>query len=161
MENGKAGLLCEKDGGSTRLKGELEARRLERSPTRLCFGEPRLRLTGVQLLVFGDESALRTEGIDGVVVIADWLGLDGDVKSENEGENEGFENPSLVLDFLVGELKMEGSTFSESSSSNTDGARRLPVAGFVGPRVCFSGEENEGVMASKFPFSNWYETALS
>lgn len=81
MENGRLGLLWEKEGGSTRRKGELEARRLERSPIRLCFGDPRLRPMGVELLVlgFGDERALRTEGIVGVAVI-DGLGLDGDVK---------------------------------------------------------------------------------
>ena len=29
MEKGSLGLLCEKEGGSTRRNGELEARRLE------------------------------------------------------------------------------------------------------------------------------------
>jgi hypothetical protein len=71
MEKGRPGLLLEvKDGGSTRLKGELEARRLERRPMRLCLGEPRLRLMGVELVVlgFGEERALRTEGMAGGVL---------------------------------------------------------------------------------------------
>lgn len=152
MENGSAGLLWEKAGGSTRLKGELDVRRLERRPMRLCFGDPRLRLMGVELLVFGDERAFRTEGIAGEEETEDGLGLDGEVMSENL---EGLDNPSTVLDFLVGELKMEGSTFSESSSSNTDGARRLPVVGCV----CLSGDEKFGVMAVDFSFNDWLRDA--
>jgi hypothetical protein len=123
MENGKPGLLWENDGGSTRLNGEPVARRLERRPIRLCLGEPRLRLIGVELVVLGrgEESAFRTEGIEGDAV-TDGADLDGDVKRENW---TGFEYASPVLDFLVGELKTEGFTFSESSSSNSKAARRL------------------------------------
>lgn len=123
MEKGNAGLLCANTGGSTRLYGEPVVRRLESRPMRLCLGDPRLRFIGVELLVFGrgDERAFRTEGIEGEVVI-DGTGLDGEVKMENW---TGFEYASPVLDFLVGELKIDGSTFSASSSSNTDGARRL------------------------------------
>lgn len=82
MEKGNAGLLWGNEGGSTRLNGELEARRLERRPIRLCLGDPRLWLIGVELVVFGEESALRTEGSeDGAVLAA--IGLDGEVKSVN------------------------------------------------------------------------------
>lgn len=151
MEKGSAGLLCEKDGGSTRRNGELEARRLVRAPMRLCLGEPRLRPIGVDVLVFGDDRALRTDGTDGEAVSGEVF-FEGEVTRLNF---EGFENPSLVLDFLVGELKIEGSTFSESSSSKTEeGARRLPVDG-VG--VGFRGDVKLelGVMASKFEFSHY------
>jgi len=78
---------------------------------------------GVELTVFGDERALRTGGMEGETVRGALI-LDGEVMSE---KLEGLENPSVVLDFLVGELKIEGSTFSESSSSKMAGARRLPV----------------------------------
>lgn len=140
IEKGSAGLDCENDGGSTRRKGELEARRFERRPTRLFFGEPRLWLMGVEVLVLGDEIALRTEGAAGEAVTGRLSFEDGDVIKE---KLTGLENPSIVLDFLVGELKMEGSTFSESSSSNTAAARRLPVEGWVGLRE----DEKEGVRA--------------
>jgi hypothetical protein len=108
---------------------------------RLFFGDPRLWLIGVEVLVFGDDRALRTEGIDGEAVNGIGLGLDGDVMSKNE---EGFENPSIFLDFFDGELKIEGSMFSESISSNADGARRLPVVDCV----CFSDGEKFGMMAT-------------
>lgn len=147
IENGKAGLLWGNEGGSTRLNGELEARRLERRPIRLCLGEPRLWLIGVEVLVFGEERALRTEGIEGEAVLAG-IGLDGEVNREN---CDGFDSPSNVLDFFVGELKIDGSAFSESSSSKTDGARRLPVTGWV----CLRGEEKVGAMANKLAFSDW------
>jgi len=83
MEKGKPGLLWENDGGSTRLNGELEARRLERRPMRLCFGDPRLRAMGVELVVLGlGERALRTEGIDDCGVETEGLALNGHVTSE-------------------------------------------------------------------------------
>lgn len=71
MEKGRLApgvLLGVNEGGSTRLKGELEARRLDRSPTRLCLGEPRVREIGVEFVVLGlgEERALRTEGTEGV-----------------------------------------------------------------------------------------------
>jgi hypothetical protein len=114
MENGKLGLLCAKEGGSTRRNGELDARRLEMAWRRLFLGEPRLLVMGVDFAVLGDERALRTDGTEGVAV----SGLTGDVKIENWA---GLTNPAsqllLVLDFLVGLLKIEGSMFSESASS--------------------------------------------
>ena len=114
MEKGRAGLLWVKDGGSTRRKGELEARRLEMAFMRLCFGEPRLVVMGVDLAVLGDERALRIDGMGGEVPRL-VLGCTGEVKRENLA---GLTRPaSLVLDLLVGELKTEGSMFSESPSS--------------------------------------------
>jgi hypothetical protein len=146
MENGSAGLLLRvKEGGSTRRKGELDVRRLDRRPTRLCLGEPRLRLMGVEV-VFGEDNALRTEGIGTSVeeirpeemlemlVLAGWdTGL-----SMNW---EGFDSPSLVLERLVGELKTEGSIFSElkPSSKDEDGHRRFPVLDWVS----LPGEEKD------------------
>lgn len=122
MENGRAGLLLRVNaGGSTRRKGELEVRRFERRPTRLCLGEPRLRLIGVELVVLGEDKALRTEGIDdGVVTVRSEENIEGldlveaDVVQRNA---EGFARPSAVFERLVGELKMAGSMFSESYSS--------------------------------------------
>jgi hypothetical protein len=117
MLNGKLGLLCVNEGGSTRWNGELEARRLDMAWRRLFFGEPRLLVMGVDFAVLGDESALRMDGMVGVAVRLT-LGLTGDVKSENCA---CLKNPAsqllLVLDFLVGLLKIEGSMFSESASS--------------------------------------------
>lgn len=156
MEKGREGLLCaEKEGGSTRRKGELEARRLERTPMRLCFGDPRLWAIGVEAVVFGDERALRTDGMDGEAVRGSLADLSGDGMSENF---DGLENPSVVFDFLVGELKMEGSTFSASlSSSKMAGPRlRFPVDA-VG--LGLSGDANleleSGVRAGEGTFSNW------
>jgi hypothetical protein len=107
---------------------------------------------GVELLVFGEERALRTEGMEGDAVMGALLDLEGEVNRVNW---EGFEkvNPSApaVLDFLEGELKMEGSTFSESSSSNTEGARRLPVDGFR--LACLSGDVKSGEIAVGVAFS--------
>ena len=65
IENDAAELDDGNEGGSTRRNGELEARRLESRPIRLCLGEPRLWLIGVEVLVFGEESALRIEGMAG------------------------------------------------------------------------------------------------
>ena len=117
MLKGRLGLDCVNDGGSTRRKGELEARRLEMAWRRLFLGEPRLFVIGVDFAVLGDESALRIVGMRGVAVRLA-LGLTGDVKSENWAD---LTNPAsqllLVLDFLVGLLKIEGSMFSESASS--------------------------------------------
>jgi hypothetical protein len=110
----------EKDGGSMRRNGEEDARRLERSPTRLCLGEPRDEAIGVELVVDGEDRALRTEGTEGVRILrvdgsearpvrADWVVL--------RMNCEGLARPLVVLDRLVGELKMDGSMFSESCSS--------------------------------------------
>jgi hypothetical protein len=151
MENGSPGLLWENNGGSTRLNGEPVLRRLERRPIRLCLGEPRLRLIGVELVVLGrcDESAFRTEGIEGEV-FTDGTDLDeGDVKMENW---TGFEYASPVFDFLVGELKMDGSMFSASSSSNSNAARRLLPEDWAG-LPC--GDEKVDEIAIGIEFSDW------
>lgn len=127
MEKGRAGLLlfCA-NGGSTRRKGELEARRLEMAWTRLFLGEPRLVLMGVDFAVLGEERALRTEGRVGVVVRLA-VGFRGAVKREKAA---GLTKPASlkVLDLLVGVQKRDGSIFSEESSSKISGARwRFPV----------------------------------
>jgi hypothetical protein len=117
MENGRLGLLCVNEGGSTRRNGELDARRFEIAWRRLFLGEPRLLVIGVDFAVLGDESALRMDGTEGVAV-RPTLGLTGDVKSE---KCTGLTDPASqlldVLDFLFGLLKIEGSMFSESASS--------------------------------------------
>lgn len=107
------------------------------------LGEPRLLLMGVDVVVVGEESALRTEGTDGEAVRAGLACFDGEATRENL---EGLENSELVLLFLVGELKMAGSMFSESLSSKMDEARRLPVDGV---RDALRGElkVDAGVMA--------------
>lgn len=119
IEKGRLGLLRLKEGGSTRRKGELDARRLEMAWRRLFLGEPRLLVMGVDLAVLGDERALRTDGTEGVALRLALLGLTGEVKIEKLA---GLMYPAsmlllAVLDFLVGLLKTEGSTFSESASS--------------------------------------------
>jgi hypothetical protein len=85
---------------------------------------------GVDLAVLGDESALRTDGTDGVALRLT-LDLMGEVKREKLA---GLMYPAslvlAVLDLLVGLLKTQGSMFSESASSKISGARwRLPVDG--------------------------------
>jgi hypothetical protein len=154
MEKGRLGLLCVKDGGSTRRKGELEARRFEMAWRRLFFGEPRLLEIGVDLAVFGDESALRTDGTEGVALRLLAVGLVGEVKMENLA---GLMYPAslllAVLDFLVGLLKMDGSMFSESASSKISGARwRLPVDG-VGIDFTPCGDAKFGERAVAHAFS--------
>lgn len=132
MEKGSPGLLLVKAGGSTRRKGEVEARRLEMAWRRLFFGDPRLLVMGVDLVELGDERALREDETEGVEVRL-VLVLMGEVKA---GKLAGLTNPAslvmavVVLVFLVGLLKTRGSTFSESASSKISGARwRLPVDG--------------------------------
>jgi len=147
MEKGKAGLLLRaKDGGSIRLKGELDGRRLESRPIRLCFGEPRLVvMLGVEAAVFGvDVSALRTEGKHGDDEMTR-LGFAGDCGVARRRKLKcGLEGASVVLERLVGELKTAGSRFSESSSSSKADAERFPI-----DCVLFNGEEKEAVMAAK------------
>lgn len=154
MEKGSAGLLwAEKEGGSTRRKGEVEARRLERAPMRLCLGEPRLWLMGVEVVVFGEERVLRTDGMEGEAVRGS-LALSGEGTS---AKVDGLENPSVVLDFLEGELEVAGLVFSSSSSSKMAGPRlRFPVDA-VG--LGLSGDANleldSGVRAGGGEFSDW------
>jgi hypothetical protein len=144
MEKGSA--LCEKEGGSTRRKGELEARRLEMAWTRLFLGDPRLWLMGVDLAVFGEERDLRMEGMEVAgEAVSETLGLAGAATMENLA---GFTNPSLLVrDFLVGELKTAGSLFSQSSSSKISGSRwRLPIDEVA---LGFSGHAKLGVLGDK------------
>jgi hypothetical protein len=102
-------------GGSTRRKGEELARRpLERRPTRLCLGEPRLREIGVKVVVVGTDSdrALRVIAGDCATGVVNKL-------------NIGFADlngvPSEPLDFFEGDMRILGFTFSESNSSKVSG----------------------------------------
>ncbi len=95
------------------------------------------------MAVFGDERPLRMLGTDDETLRLT-AGFGGEVKSANFA---GFTKPAslLVLDFLVGELKTEGSMFSESPSSKISGPRwRFPVEGAV---VGFQGAVNSGEAA--------------
>jgi hypothetical protein len=145
MEKGSA--PCENEGGSTRRKGEVDARRLETAWRRLFFGEPRLWLIGVDLAVFGEESDLRTDGREVAgEAVRETLDRAGDATRENRA---GFTEESWLLerDFLVGELKTAGSVFSQSSSSKISGSRRrLPIDdGALG----FNGHAKLGVLGDK------------
>lgn len=146
MEKGSAGLLWLNDGGSTRRNGELDARRLEMAWMRLFLGEPRLLEMGVDFAVLGEETALRTDGIAGEAV-RPMVGLTGEVTSENLA---GLIHPAslaVVLLFLEGEQKTDGSMFSESKlSSKISGARwRLPVDGASDG---FMGAAKSGIIAA-------------
>jgi hypothetical protein len=141
MEKGRAGLLSEKEGGSTRRK-EVEARRLEMAWRRLFLGEPRLQLMGVDLAVLGVETDERGERAEGSEVAGEAAAEP--VELAGEATNECFEGlvkmSAAVRDFLEGEVNT-GSTFSESSSSNTSSSAsrwRLPVEGAA---VGFMGVE--------------------
>ena len=116
-----------KVGGSTRRKGEDDVRRFERRPTRLCLGDPRLWLIGVALVVAGRDTDrvefLRFSDSVGIEVNIDKLGLGLEGAASVRMKLDAFRGvPSLFFERLVGELKIEGSTFSESNpSSKTDG----------------------------------------
>lgn len=143
MEKGRA--LEEKEGGSTRRKGELDARRLETAARRLFFGEPRLWAMGVDLAVLGEETDLRTEDMEGAgEAVRETLDRAGDATMENRA---GFTTSLVVRDFFVGELKTAGSLFSQSSSSKISGSRwRLPMEdGALG----FSGHLKLGVLGDR------------
>lgn len=127
------GRLHVDEGGSARRNGEDEKRRLERRPTRLCLGEPRLREMGVLFVVFGTES----ESVFGLGLVAPVLTLERPSKGENLGvavylgasmraNLDAFTGvPSTALPFLEGEKRIFGSMFSVSkSSSNGSGERR-------------------------------------
>ncbi len=97
-------------------------RRLERIPTRFFFGDPRLAFIGVAVVVAGREIGVgfdkgderRVEnGVD--VGLAN---VDAASAKTNFGAFWGV--PSRVFDRLLGELKMEGSMFSESFSSSKE-----------------------------------------
>lgn len=122
MLKGAEGLLCEKEGGSTRRKGEEEARRLEMAEMRLCLGEPRLLLMGVDFAVLEGVRILRVDMTEGVA-LSDTLLAGVETRLNFEGLTKSKSRLELVLDFLVGEAKMEGSMFSESTSSKISGAR--------------------------------------
>jgi hypothetical protein len=142
MEKGSAGLLSEKEGGSTRRKEEAEARRLEMACRRLFFGEPRLQLMGVDFAVLGaetDERGLRAEGSE-VAGEAATEAADAGGEATNECFAGLVNTSASVRDFLEGEVNT-GSTFSESLSSKMSSSAsrwRLPVEGAA---VGFMGVE--------------------
>jgi hypothetical protein len=155
MLNGTAGLLWLKEGGSTRRNGDDEARRLEMALMRLCLGDPRLLLMGVDLVLEGVR-VLRVDGTRGVA-LSETLFTGDETRLNLEGLMKSKSRVELVLDFLVGEAKTEGSTFSESASSKISGARwRLPVEG-VG--VGFMGESKLDEMAIEHKFRPVQERA--
>jgi hypothetical protein len=136
MLKGSEGLLCEKEGGSTRRKGEDEARRLVMALMRLFLGEPRDLVMGVDRAVVEGVRILRVERAEGVA-LSETLFTGDETRLNLEGLMKSKSRVELVLDFLVGEAKTEGSIFSESTSSKISGARwRLPVevegVGFMG-----------------------------
>jgi hypothetical protein len=144
MLNGSDGLLCVNEGGSTRRNGEDEARRLVMALMRLCFGEPRLLLMGVDFAVLDGVRILRVDRVEGVA-LSDTLFTGEETRLNLEGLMKSKSRVELVLDFLVGEAKTEGSMFSESASSKISGARwRLPID-VVG--VGFMGESTWNEMA--------------
>jgi len=146
MLKGSAGLLCENEGGSTRRKGEDEARRLEMAEMRLFLGEPRLLLMGVDLVLDGVR-ILRVDRMEGVA-FSETLLAGVETRLNLEGLTKSKSRVELVLDFFVGEAKTDGSMFSESTSSKISGARwRLPVEGAV---VGFIGDAKlEDEMAAR------------
>jgi hypothetical protein len=116
-------------------RGVDEARRLVMALMRLFLGDPRLLLIGVDLVLEGVR-ILRVDMTEGVA-LADTLLTGDETRLNLEGLTKSKSRVELVLDFLDGEAKTEGSMFSESTSSKISGARwRLPVdwvgVGFMG-----------------------------
>ena len=99
---------------------------------------------GVDLAVFGEETDLRMDGMEGAgEAVRDTLDLTGEATMENRA---GF-TKSLLRDFLVGELKASGSMFSPSSSSKISGSRwRLPMDDVA---LDFNGHAKLGVLGDK------------
>lgn len=143
MLKGREGLAWLKEGGSTRRKGEDEARRLVMALMRLFLGDPRDLLMGVDFVLEGVR-ILRVDMAEGVA-LSETLFCGDETRLNLEGLMKPKSREELVLDFLVGEAKTEGSMFSESTCSKMSGARwRLPVDG-VG--VGFMGESKLAEMA--------------
>jgi len=148
MVKGREGVEGLKRGGSMRRKGLEEKRRLlvERRPTRLCFGEPRLWVMGVVFVLMGTE----TERDLGLGLMLPVQALPETTKGELAGVVVSFGAstrvnletllgvPSMALLFLDGEKRMFGSMFSVSrSSSKGSGERRR----FIGElRFALDGE---------------------
>jgi len=152
----------EKQGGSMRRGLLLEVDlRLERREMRLCFGEPREEAMGVLAVVAGTERErgfLDLGEAIGRLVTRLAMGAkreevaaegDLDVKSNVGSVRTNLEAfcgvPSMFLERLEGELKIEGSMFSESmsSSKNVGECRR-----FSGEdRLAFSGVDRDAWIA--------------
>ena len=141
MEKGRKGVDGLKRVGSTRRKGPEEQRRLlvERSPMRLCLGEPRLWAMGVVVVLVGTE----TERSLGFGLILPVLALPAVGKWKLTGVVvQDFDAstgvPSMALLFLDGEKRMFGSMFSESNSSSKGSGERRRFIGEL--RAAFDGE---------------------
>lgn len=148
MLKGTDGVDWLNEGGSTRRNGDDEARRLVMALMRLFFGEPRLLLMGVDLVLEGVR-ILRADGMEGVA-LSETLLTGDETRLNLAGLTKSKSRVELVLDFLVGEAKTEGSMFSESTSSKISGARwRLPVD-WVG--TDFIGESKDDEMAVQDTF---------
>src|SRR5262249_27768759 len=133
---------------STRRKGLEEKRRLlvERRPTRLYLGEPRLWAMGVVVELVGTETDI---GL-GLGLMLPVLALPVVWKGELAGVVMGFGAstgvnldallgvPSIALLFLDGEKRMFGSRFSMSSSSSKGSGERRRFIGEL--RVALDGE---------------------
>jgi len=148
MVKGREGLEGLKRGGSTRRKGLEEKRRLllERRPTRLCLGEPRLWEMGVVVVLVGTE----TERDLVLSLMLPVLALPEVKKGELAGVVVDFDAstrvnleallgvPSMALLFLDGEKSMFGSIFSVSNSSSKGSGDRRRFIGEL--RVALDGE---------------------
>jgi len=127
MENGKP-LETPKEGGSTRVNGEDEQRRREESmPNRLDLGE-RPAAGGAEEGAAGLRVAERAVSRRFGVII----GLDTDANEELSLFKIKWDAlpvligyPSRFFAFLDGDFKIDGSMFSESTSSNDGECRRL------------------------------------
>jgi len=144
MVKGREGVDGLKRGGSTRRKGPEEQRRLlvERSPKRLCLGEPRLCAMGVAVVLVGTETE-RGFGF-GLMLLVVGKGELTEVVVEDfdASTRTNLETllgvPSMALLFLDGEKKMFGSMFSVSNSSSKGSGEKRRFIGEL--RVAFDGE---------------------
>lgn len=101
---------------------------------------------GVDLAVLGEESDFRMDDREVAgEAVRETLALAGEATMENLA---GFTKPLLLVrDFLVGELKMAGSVFSQSSSSKISASRwRLPTDSVA---LGFNGHAKLGVLGDK------------
>lgn len=132
------------EGGSMRVKGLEDTRRRDRIPMRLLFGDlpiavgaeaPARRLFCNLSGILGADgtSALRFWSFPGVMMgRLTTLGTEGVfVRMKCDALFGLAKSRSIFLDFLLDDKKIEGSTFSESWSSNSCGTLRLRDDGCV------------------------------